>query len=348
MLVSHAKSLLKQFASPVFDRLGLYDRRLRRSLPASSWTIVMYHRVIERREDDPFALGMCVTRKHFDDQLRYFKRSFSPIGMSEAVRRLARGEPLPDRALSITFDDGYLDNLTVALPVLQAHQLNAALFVPTGGLDQDEPLWWDRVIHALDATDRHDILPTDFGIPLPPRRLSLKGWGRKETVTRMLDALWTLPISQALVAVTRLERHLPPRRNVAPVARRMAARQVLEMHRAGMEIGAHSVRHPNLTLESPLIVREEMKTSRAALEALCDAPINGFAYPAGWKNADAEAAAREVGFDYAVGTTRGVNDRSRLDPFTLARVGMPDTGVSDLKRALTTVTPVQDFADVHA
>jgi len=95
-------------------------------------------------------------------------------------------------------------------------------------------------------------------------------------------------------------------------------------------------------------VREEMKTSRAALEALCDAPINGFAYPAGWKNADAEAAAREVGFDYAVGTTRGVNDRSRLDPFTLARVGMPDTGVSDLKRALTTVTPLQDLADAHA
>lgn len=338
MLVSHAKSLLKQFASPVLDRLGLYDRQLRRNLPASSWTIVMYHRVIERREEDPFALGMCVTRQHFDEQLRYFKRHFSPIGLSEGVRRLASGQPLPDRALSITFDDGYLDNVTTALPVLQSHQMNAALFVPTGGLDNDEPLWWDRVIRALDATDLPDLLPTDFGIPLPSRRLPLNAWSRNETATRVLDALWTLPITQALACVAQIERQLPPRRNVAPVARRMTGRDVRNMHLAGMEIGAHSVRHPNLTLETPAIVRDEMQSSRAVLEALCDARINGFAYPAGWKNADAEAAAREVGFDYAVATTRGVNHRDHLDLYTLARVGMPDTGVSDFKRALSSVT----------
>ena len=317
--------------------MGIYERQLRRNLPASSWTIVMYHRVIERREDDPFSLGMCVTRPHFDEQLRHFKRNFSPIGLSQAVRRLARGESLPDRALSITFDDGYLDNLTVALPVLQAHELNAALFVPTGGLDSDEPLWWDRVIHAFDATDQPDILPTDIGIPLPPRRLSLNIWRRRDTVGRVLNALWTLPVGQVLEAVARLERQLPPKRRVAPVARRMDGQQVLQMHHAGMEIGAHSVRHPNLTLETPTAVREEMSTSRAVLETLCDAPINGFAYPAGWKNADAEAAAREVGFDYAVATTRGVNHRDHLDLFSLARVGMPDTRVSDLKRALSSV-----------
>jgi len=134
----------------------------------------------------------------------------------------------------------------------------------------------------------------------------------------------------------RMERALPPVRSVAPVGRRMNSRQVVEMHRAGIEIGAHSVRHSNLSLETPDVVRHEMQTSKNVLEALCDAPINGFAYPAGWKNADTEAAARECGFDYAVSTISGIN-RTTSDRFTLARVGMPDTPVSDLKRALVSV-----------
>src|SRR5688572_6832269 len=114
VLTHQMKSLLKQFASPVLDRLGLYDRQLRAMSP-DSWTIVMYHRVIEDPAQDPFRLGMCVTRQHFDEQLTYFRAQFNPIGLAEAIARRQRGEPLPPRALSVTFDDGYLDNLTIAL-----------------------------------------------------------------------------------------------------------------------------------------------------------------------------------------------------------------------------------------
>jgi peptidoglycan/xylan/chitin deacetylase (PgdA/CDA1 family) len=335
VIVRHAKSLLKQFASPVLDGLGLYDRQLCK-MPANRWTIVMYHRVIEDPSMDPFSLGMCVTRHHFEEQLDYLKRHFSPIGMREAVARIERGEPLPERALSITFDDGYLDNHTVALPALQARGMPATLFVPTGGLDDDQPLWWDRVIHALDATGRPDLVPAELGVPLPGERLSLGSWNRNETTMRILDSLWTLPIERLLDVVSRIEKGLPPVRAVAPVARRMNSRQLLEMHRAGVELGAHSVRHPNLILETADVVREEMRTSRDYLEALCDTPVAGFAYPAGWKSDDAVAAARETGFRYAVATVSGINTE-RNDLFSLSRVGMPDTRVSDFKRALAAI-----------
>lgn len=334
MFASQLKSLLKQFASPVLDRMGLYDRQLR-DLPARTWTIVMYHRVIEDPAQDPFSLGMCVTRRHFDEQLAYFRREYSPIGMSDAVRRLRAGDPLPDRALSVTFDDGYLDNHDVALPVLKAHGMDATLFIPTGGLDDDQPLWWDRVIHVLDGTDAPHIHPAEFGIPIA-QRLSLHAWSRAASVARILDALWTLPHPQMLAALDLLEQRLPRKRQTAPVARRMNARQVRAMHDAGIEIGAHSVRHSNLTLETPEVVREEMRNSREILQRVCDAPINGFAYPAGWKDASTEAAAREAGFAYAVSTVSTINQFSS-DLFTLGRVGMPDTSVSDLKRALIPV-----------
>ncbi|MGE5866772.1 MAG: polysaccharide deacetylase family protein, partial [Rhizobacter sp.] len=190
------------------------------------------------------------------------------------------------------------------------------------------------------STARKEFSPSELGVPVAEERLSLARWQRKATVERVLDGLWTLPIEQVLVVVARIEQHLARAGTGMPVARRMTSAQVRQMHLAGVEIGAHSVRHPNLTLESPAVVREEMRSSRALLERLCDAPINGFAYPAGWKNADAEAAAAEAGFRYAVATTRGVNDRNALNLFSLARVGMPDTGVSDLKRALSTARQI--------
>lgn len=335
--------MLKQFASPVLDGLGIYDRQLRK-LPADRWTIAMYHRVIEDGAEDPFSLGMCVTRRHFEEQLDYFKRHFTPISLRDAMTRIERGEPLPQRAVSITFDDGYLDNYTVALPVLKAKGLPATLFVPTGGLDDDQPLWWDRVIRAFDATEVSDVVPSELGIPLPDARLSLGVWQKPATVALVLDALWTLPYGQLMQVVQRIEAALPAVRNVARVARRMTAEQVVAMHRAGIEIGAHSVRHPNLTLESDEVVREEMQTSRDRLQALCQSPIEGFAYPAGWKNKGTLAAARDVGFRYAVSTARGINDQSS-DRHSLARVGMPDTHVADFKRALISVTELQPQAD---
>jgi peptidoglycan/xylan/chitin deacetylase (PgdA/CDA1 family) len=335
VIASQMKSLLKQFASPVLDRLGLYDRQLR-AMRADSWTIVMYHRVIDEPADDPFRLGMCVTRRHFAEQLAYFRTQFTPIGLGEAAARLQRGEPLPPRALSISFDDGYLDNLTIALPELQAQGLGATLFVPTGEIDDDRPLWWDRVIHVLDATDAPFLVPAEFGIPLADERLSLGRWQRARTVASVLDALWTLGHDRVLDTIARLERALPPARRVAPVARRMNSAQLCELHRAGIELGAHSVRHSNLRLETPAVVRQEMLTSKRELERLCDAPISGFAYPAGWKNADTEAAARECGFTYAVSTVNGINAPG-ADLYTLRRVGMPDTAVADLKRALVPV-----------
>ena len=118
---------------------------------------------------------------------------------------------LPDRALSVTFDDGYLDNLTTALPVLKLHGISAALFVPTGGLDDDQPLWWDRVIHALASTSHTEFAPADLGLPLSEQRLSLRVWHRRATVERVLDSLWTLPIEQVLAVVSRIERHFGER-----------------------------------------------------------------------------------------------------------------------------------------
>lgn len=334
MFARLAKSILKRTVSPALDGAGFYDRHLER-LNGAHWLIVMYHRVIVDPTLDPFALGMCVSKQHFDEQIGFLRKTFHPIGMSQAVALLEQGRPLPERCVSVTLDDGYLDNLVHALPVLEKHAMPATLFVPTGGLDDDAPLWWDRAIHALAMTKRSTVAADLLGLTAPTT-LPLSFWQRARTVEIILDALWERPLAQTLSTVAALERELLPAGCPGSAAKRMNAKQILEMQHHGVEIAAHTVRHPNLTLEPESQVRWELETSKASLEALCGTSIKGFAYPAGWLNDQTVNLAREAGFRYAVATSTGFSAPQR-DIFKLDRVGMPDSSPADFKRALVNI-----------
>ncbi len=330
-----AKNLVKALGSPLIDSLGVYQRRIDRLIAETgSWTIVMYHRVIVDPAADPFRLGMCVSRDRFAAQVRYFRQHFHPIGLNEGAQMLARGDPLPPRALSVTFDDGYLDNLTHALPVLKTHGMPYALYVPTGGLDSGDMLWWDRVIGAVACTERQAVELAELGLVTQPETLSLAAWQRVNTVSRMLDLLWRLPSQQMRASVERIERALRPRITPQLYAGRLSSSQLRDLHAQGVEIGAHSVDHPNLALATSDETRQELLGSRSELEQLLQAPVPGLAYPGGRMRAETARIAQELGFEYAVATSSG-NNQPPIDVFELRRVGMPDTSMSDFRRAVS-------------
>lgn len=333
MLLRAAKNLVKAVGSPVIDRFGVYQRRIDRlTAEPGAWTIVMYHRVIADAAADPFRLGMCVTRERFEQQIAYFRRHFSPIALHDAVSRLQRGDALPARALSITFDDGYLDNLTHALPILEAHAMPAALYVPTGGMDDGRMLWWDRVIAAVACTDKQQLDLRSIGGERPGPCIALAAWQRPAGIADVLDWLWALPAPLMQSAVAEVERQLQARVSPALQAHRLDAAQIREMHRRGMEIGAHSVQHPNLALASDDEVRNELLQSRERLQEIVQSEIPGVAYPGGRLRADTVRIVEELGFGYAVSSQVGTNFPP-ASMFELNRVGMPDSPMADFRRA---------------
>lgn len=339
------KRWLKSTVSPLLDHAGWFDGSMER-LTASGWTIVLYHRIVDEPDGGLLSAGMCVSQDHFDAQMAYLRRSFSPIRMDHAIARLERGEPLPPRAVSVTFDDGYLDNLDIAWPVLQRHQIPATLFVPTGGLACGEPYWWDRVAAAFSATAERGLVGAEVGLPGWPDTPVSLGFGQREVVLRdVIDQLWTLPSERVTQVVAALERRLLKRRRVSRgavrVPTRMTARHVVEMHRLGIEIAAHSVHHPNFELLTPAEVVAEVTDSTRALEQLCQTSVRGFAYPAGFVNADIARTVESCGVGYAVTTNAGVN-RGQAPRHLLQRIGMPDDTVADFKRAFVGVVERAD------
>ena len=107
--------------------------------------ILGYHRVADKTID-PWTLAVSPT--HFEEQLRVLRRTRRPFSLTEFVGRLVAGE-LPPNAVALTFDDGYVDNLTAARPRLSAADIPATVFLATGYLGRGQPFWWDELARLI-------------------------------------------------------------------------------------------------------------------------------------------------------------------------------------------------------
>ena len=328
------KKMVKAVLPPALDSLGIYDRVIRtaeRKKPI--WLVVMYHRVIAGSAEDPFEMGMCVATRRFRKQMQFYRDYFEPIPLTEGVRRRREGQPMPDRAVSITFDDGYADNLGIAWPILREYGIPATVFVTTGGRSEDYGLWWDRVIHAVANTGVTILDLSSLGIEDIKGKIPLSRSERKQSLTRLLSILWQQDIDKTMLAIEQLEKVLQPQPSTATLPARLTDEDIAKLHNDGMEIGAHTITHPDLRMTTDKRLQRELLLPKQLLESITGEPVNGFAYPKGLYDERVRNAVEEAGYHYAVGTVRGLN-RGSETIFGIERMGAPDTSVADLKRCI--------------
>jgi peptidoglycan/xylan/chitin deacetylase (PgdA/CDA1 family) len=278
--------------------------------------VLIFHRVLP--QPDPLFPGE-VDAARFDTLCGWLKRWFNVLPLNEAARRMAQGR-LPSRAAAITFDDGYADNCTVAMPILQRHGLCATFFVATGFIDGGR-MWNDTVIESV----RHapgpqlDLVGTAFAelgvLPLATVE------DRREAIQRLIMAAKYRPPLERQHSVDSLTR-LADR----PLADdlMMTSDQVRALAGASMQVGAHTVNHPILTGLPRERILDEVRDSRAWLEEILRSPVGLFAYPNGKPGLDygpeAVEVVRELGFEAAVSTVpamaRAGGDRWQIPRYT--------------------------------
>jgi peptidoglycan/xylan/chitin deacetylase (PgdA/CDA1 family) len=274
-------------------------------------SILIYHRVVA--EPDPLAPDE-VCAAEFDRQLQVLKRWFSVLPLPEAVAGLRRGT-LPSRPACVTFDDGYADNATVALPLLRRHSVPATFFVTTGYLDGGR-MWNDSVIETVrsargDALDARSVGLDELPISTPALR--------RQAIAKLLGALKYLPLEERQGRVDRL---VSESSGALPSDLMMTADQVRQLHANGMEIGGHTVTHPILAGLDPPRAAREIEDGKRRLEEITGGPVRLFAYPNGKPGRDYSREhvdmVRELGFEAAVSTAWGVG-HAASDPYQLPR-----------------------------
>ncbi|MEA3642872.1 MAG: polysaccharide deacetylase family protein [Lamprobacter sp.] len=274
-------------------------------------SILIYHRVLAK--PDPMLSGT-LDAQGFRWQMQTVKQMFNVIGLADAVKGLAQ-HSLPPRAACITFDDGYRDNLEVAVPILQELDMSATFFVATGYLDGGI-MFNDRVLESLRRMPEGELDLEELALG---RETIRHDQDRQRIAEEIIIKIKHLePARRDEVTQVIAERSQSP----LPKDLMMTSEQVKRLSAAGMTIGGHTQTHPILSRISDQQAQDEIAGGREDLEALLRQPVRLFAYPNGKPGQDYNkrhvAMVRAAGFDAAVSTAWGVST-ARSDPYQLAR-----------------------------
>jgi peptidoglycan/xylan/chitin deacetylase (PgdA/CDA1 family) len=289
--------------------------------------ILAYHRIatVEQPDAYPLDLGLVsATAQEFDAQMRAVREFANPVSLDQIADAVTHGGTLPERAVAVTFDDGFSDTVEVAFPLLRRHEIPATVFVSTEHLEHNEPFWFEITAHLMLRVPPRAIAFDECpeGLPAADDMVA-----RRAAIAQLHRLLKACPNPRRRLLVddwrTRFAGHVDAR--ARELSRPLSRQQLLQMAGAGIRFGSHTVTHPNLALAPDDAIDRELRDSRRYLTQLLDRPVRSLAYPFGTPDTydeRAKSAARACGYELAVSFRQGVNWPGTLDAMELRRVGI--------------------------
>jgi peptidoglycan/xylan/chitin deacetylase (PgdA/CDA1 family) len=217
----------------------------------------------------------------FEQQMQLLKNCYKVIGLQELVARAARGD-VPERAVAITFDDGYRDNYDYAFPILKKYRFPATVFVATGAIGTGDLIWHDR---AFDAFRFATVSRARLEDSVVPELVLDTDEAREKSLQVALARAKRLYGDTRQRFIDDIEQKLRPSLPGDSQKRMLNWEQVTEMHAGGIEFGSHTVSHTILSCISRPDMIRELRDSKDELSGRLRTPVVSFAYPNG-KNTD--------------------------------------------------------------
>ena len=309
--------------------LGILDLWRARALRGRA-VVLMYHRVLsdDARAHTGSHPGYVVANATFARHMACVKRRFTVLSERTFVQHLDDQRPFPDSSCLITFDDGWHDNLTHALPALRAHGLPAVVYLPVNFIGTRRRFWREGLTHLLleavrrvhaDGANRaclepvlraqgfEDLLALPDGDPRPAvveavqreahRRVDDGGRGALECALGVdaasLDAVDTF----------------------------LSWDEVRMMAAEGVSFGAHGVEHRLLAALPAAEADREVRESMRVVAEQLGVPALGFSYPNGSVTPAVRDMVEAAGYRAAFTTEPGTVD-VRDDRFMLKRINV--------------------------
>ncbi len=282
--------------------------------------ILIYHSIAPHQS--PFVRGIdaTVSPRTFDQQLRYLKRHYRIVSMQELITGL-RDRSVSERAIVITFDDGFRDNYEIAWPILRKYDVPATIFLCTDGVDNRRVLWVHRLTYLANRAGEQDLWaiacqywPVLEGLQSEPTN---RFWVMMDFLVNKVLPAERDDFLQAASRSLGVTEPLPQ-----DVGLYLSWDQVREMTAAGIEFGNHTCSHPNLALLSRVGQEREIAEAQETIVEKLGKRGLPFAYPFGLPQHFTSATrriVRELGHSCALTGLGNLNDLG-TSPYFLDRI----------------------------
>lgn len=282
---------------------------------------LLYHRVNPVKDD---IYHLTVSPRNFEEQIQYLKEHVPILRFEEDWTK-----PGEDGVV-LTFDDGYVDNYEYALPILEKYHVPATVFVSTGYVNSGREYWWDEIGRVL----TRDV---DY-----PKQFELKDslyhytWDTGDPEARMEMARslhWLLKMDPDVERANLWLEQIRSWAGIRAEARRenlpVDSQKLQELSRSEyITIGAHTVNHRSLGVQTKEGQQYEIGASICFLEKELKRKIRTFSYPFGSAvhfNKDTLEICRQKGIVKAATTIKGLW-KETTNPYTVPRVEVSDEG----------------------
>lgn len=283
----------------------------------SGLMVLIYHRVLP--QPDPM-LPDEADAAMFTMQMSVISRYFRVAPLQQALGELQQGR-LRTPTVAVTFDDGYADNLEVALPVLERFGIPATVFVAPGFLDGG--LMFNDAITEIFRQAPAGLFDLQaFGLGC----WQLDDWpSRRHAANKVTMQIKYQTLAERQSLIGKLAQHADA---ALPGTLMLSSEQLRRLNHSDLiDIGAHTVHHPILAQLDDAAAETEIRDSKAQLERLLGESVELFAYPNGKPGNDYlpqhVLQVKHAGFRYAVSTSEGVA-RMQNSWFETPRLGSWD------------------------
>jgi len=303
---------------------------LRRSI-YPRFRILTYHRIINPESElFPIQAGMYVRPDTFAMQMKFLRSNANVLPLAELTDAITRKQTLPENTVAITFDDGWLDNYTNALPVLRSLQLPATIFLATAFVGSTEYFWTDRLAQTMtalagNAQYRDQILSRlNSGLPAAVearaaiQSLLISGAVSQEKLDNIIEHLKRRPLSERKQVIDLLVLLTKEFSTLKSARLFMNWNEVSELSKERISFGSHSHRHHQLTDLNEAQLKDELVESYQALKAHDIPAVDAFCYPGGYHSELTQRALRGENIRYALGVER--HSDFETEPPILGRV----------------------------
>ena len=309
--------------------------------------ILMAHGVMDERDNHSWKpLRPQLSRNKLEEYLRVLSKRYRFISLADAVEMLQGHKPMQPYSMVLTFDDGYRNNLTHALPILRRFNAPATFFVPTGFLDNPKPFWCDRLDYALQQAqvDGREVSIGSFvmrldGTSREALQESYKRFRRTAKEQQIPDYEFLREVKQFAVQLeAESGRALADIQADDDWSAIMTWEQIKTIGDEAVTIGSHTVDHIRLGLVDAEIARDQLERSKRDIEEHISKPCLSICYPNGSLTDETVSLARECGYICGLTTKEGLNCVGD-DVMKLQRIGLPVNARSiDLLARITGVS----------
>lgn len=295
--------------------------------------ILMYHRVLTpveicRSGSHP---AMIVESETFTEQMKVVSRRFKVLSMEEFVDRFERKMPFENSSCLITFDDGWRDNFTNALPTLRQYRLPAVVFLPVNFIGKSRLFWQEDLVHLLvlavmtvrreparEERFRAVLNSTGLGeiLSLPGNDLRLQVI---EAINRSRNGL-TPSVVEAVLANLRSELGVE-NGDVERTDGFLNWEQIAEMSHHGITFGGHGAEHRLLSEMSLDEAGDDIRISKEMMDLRFKRTPPTFSYPRGYWTPQVAGLVKNAGFQLAF-LARGGSVSCEDDRFLLRRINI--------------------------